>query len=59
MSRLPMIGARCPVEWQQQIDQIAEATGRKPAEVVREALSQYLQETQQRSKARSPLLNPA
>jgi RHH-type rel operon transcriptional repressor/antitoxin RelB len=40
-----MLGARCPVEWQEKIRGIAEATGRKQAEVVREAIAQYLGET--------------
>jgi len=31
--------ARCPVEWQQQIRAIATASGRKEAEIVREALA--------------------
>lgn len=40
-----MIGARCLVEWQQQIQEIARAAGRKESEVVREALAQYLNRT--------------
>jgi len=40
-----MVGARVPQEWQQQISTIAVASGRKEAEVVREALAQYLGET--------------
>jgi RHH-type rel operon transcriptional repressor/antitoxin RelB len=39
-----MLGARCPVEWQAKIRGIAEATGKKEAEVVREAITQYLGE---------------
>ena len=42
MASSPMVGARVPQEWQQQISAIAVATGRKEAEVVREALGQYL-----------------
>lgn len=42
MSESPMIGARCPVEWQEQIQEIARAAGRKESEVIREALAQYL-----------------
>ncbi len=42
MAESPMVGARVPQEWQQQISEIARATGRKEAEVVREALGQYL-----------------
>jgi RHH-type rel operon transcriptional repressor/antitoxin RelB len=45
MPESPMLGARCPVEWQQQIRAIATASGRKEAEVVREALAQYLGRT--------------
>lgn len=45
MPESPMVGARCPVEWQQQIQEIASAAGRKEAEVVREALAQYLGKT--------------
>jgi RHH-type rel operon transcriptional repressor/antitoxin RelB len=40
-----MVGARVTQEWQQQISAIAVATGRKEAEVVREALGQYLGKT--------------
>lgn len=45
MPRQPMLGARCPEEWQQQIQEIATAAGRKEAEVVREAIAQYLGRT--------------
>jgi RHH-type rel operon transcriptional repressor/antitoxin RelB len=45
MPESPMLGARCPVEWQQQIRAIALSSGRKEAEVVREALAQYLGKT--------------
>ncbi len=45
MPKSPMIGARVPHEWQQQISAIATASGRKEAEVVREALGQYLGKT--------------
>jgi RHH-type rel operon transcriptional repressor/antitoxin RelB len=45
MAELPMVGARVPQEWQQQISAIAAASGRKEAEVVREALGQYLGKT--------------
>jgi len=37
MAKSPVRAARCPVEWQQQIQEIARAAGRKEAEVVREA----------------------
>ncbi len=42
MAESPMVGARVTQEWQQQISESALATGRKEAEVVREALGQYL-----------------
>jgi len=45
MAESPMVGARVPQEWQQQISEIATASGRKEAEVVREALGQYLGKT--------------
>jgi RHH-type rel operon transcriptional repressor/antitoxin RelB len=45
MPKSPMIGARVPQEWQQQISAIAIATGRKEAEVVRSAIAQYLGKT--------------
>ncbi len=45
MPESPMLGARCPVEWQQQIRVIALASGKKETEVVREALGQYLGQT--------------
>jgi len=49
MAESPMVGARVPQEWQQQINAIALASGRKEAEVVREALGQYLGKTDPRS----------
>ncbi len=42
MAESPMVGARVPQDWQQQISAIAAAAGRKEAEIVREALGQYL-----------------
>ncbi len=45
MAESPMLGARCPVEWQQKIRGIAEASGRREAEIVREAIATYLGET--------------
>jgi RHH-type rel operon transcriptional repressor/antitoxin RelB len=42
MAESPMVGARVPQEWQDMISAIALASGRKEAEVVREALGQYL-----------------
>lgn len=40
-----MVGARVPQDWQQQISAIASAAGRKEAEIVRDALAQYLGQT--------------
>jgi len=45
MPESPMVGARVPQDWQQQIQEIATTTGRKEAEVVREAIAQYLGKT--------------
>lgn len=45
MAESPMVGARVPLDWQQQISAIAEVSGRKEAEVVREAIAQYLGQT--------------
>ena len=45
MPESPMVGARVPLVWQQQIQEIAQAAGRKEAEVVREAIAQYLGRT--------------
>ncbi len=45
MAESPMVGARIPQEWQQQISAIALASGRKEAEIIREALGQYLGKT--------------
>ena len=45
MAESPMVGARVPQEWQQQIQEIAAAAGRKEAKVIREALAQYLGQT--------------
>lgn len=42
MAYSPMVGARVPQDWQQQISAIATASGRREAEVVREALGEYL-----------------
>ena len=44
MAESPMLGARVPLEWQEKIRGIAEASGRREAEVVREAIGQYLGE---------------
>lgn len=40
-----MVGARVPQDWQQQISAIALASGRKEAEIVRDAIAQYLGKT--------------
>ncbi len=45
MPESPMVGARVPQDWYRQIQKIATAAGRKEAEVVREALAQYLGKT--------------
>jgi RHH-type rel operon transcriptional repressor/antitoxin RelB len=45
MAESAMVGARVPQEWQQQISEIATASGRREAEVVREAIAQYLGRT--------------
>lgn len=45
MPESPMVGARIPLTWQQQIKEIATVSGRREAEVVREALAQYLGQT--------------
>ncbi len=40
-----MVGARVPQQWQQQISALATASGRKEAEIIREAIAQYLGRT--------------
>lgn len=45
MAESPLVGARVPQGWQQQISAITLAAGRKEAEIVREALGQYLGQT--------------
>ena len=45
MADSPILAARCPQEWQQQIQASAAAAGRKESEVVREAIAQYLGKT--------------
>ena len=49
MAESPMVGARVPQDWQQQISAIASAAGRKEAEIVRDAIAQYLGKTDPRS----------
>jgi RHH-type rel operon transcriptional repressor/antitoxin RelB len=45
MAESPMVGARVPQDWQQQISAIAASAGRKEAEIVRDAIAQYLGKT--------------
>ncbi len=45
MAESPMVGARVPQDWQQQISAIAHSAGRKEAEIVRDAIAQYLGKT--------------
>lgn len=42
MSDLPMVGARVTQEWREQIRAIAHSAGRTEAEIVRDAIAQYL-----------------
>jgi predicted DNA-binding protein len=42
MAASPMVGARVPEEWYRQIRAIALATNKTDADIVREALGQYL-----------------
>lgn len=48
MALQQMLAARCPQDWIEQVNQIAELTGRTSAEVVREAIGQYLGATELR-----------
>ena len=41
----PIAAARIPHSWDEQIRAIATETGRTPSEVVKEAISQYLEKT--------------
>ncbi len=45
MAESPMVGARVKEEWAEQIKAIASAAGRKEAEIVRDAIAQYLGQT--------------
>ncbi|MBA2747405.1 MAG: hypothetical protein H0U45_01395 [Tatlockia sp.] len=45
MAYSPMVGARVPEVWQEQIKAIAHSAGRKEAEIVRDAIAQYLGKT--------------
>jgi RHH-type rel operon transcriptional repressor/antitoxin RelB len=42
MAESPMVGARVPQAWQEKIQQLAQLSGRREADIVREALGQYL-----------------
>lgn len=44
MAVSPMVGTRIPVEWQQKIQQIAQASGLREADIIREAIARYLGE---------------
>lgn len=39
---MPMLSSRVPQEWRDEVEAIATKTGRKPSQVVYEALGQYL-----------------
>lgn len=41
----PMVGARVPHPWKDQIDGITQATGKSESDILREALAQYLGRT--------------
>lgn len=49
MAESPMVGARVPDDWQQQISAIASSAGRKESQIVREAIAQYLGKTEANS----------
>lgn len=38
----PMFGCRVPPEWKERFEQLAAASGRKPADLAREAFAAYL-----------------
>ena len=42
MAHNPMVGSRVPVEWRDEIEKLASRTGRKPAQIVHEAIALYL-----------------
>jgi len=42
MSESPTVEAKVSPEWQQQIQEIAKVSGHKESEVIREAIGQYL-----------------
>ena len=39
-----MVGTRVPVEWQRKIQLIAQVSGLREADIVREAIARYLEE---------------
>ncbi|MGB3613086.1 MAG: hypothetical protein WBA10_04770 [Elainellaceae cyanobacterium] len=43
MPAKPLVSSRVPVQWKTEIDRLAKRTGRKPAQVVYEAIAQYLE----------------
>ncbi|MGB3616003.1 MAG: hypothetical protein WBA10_19585 [Elainellaceae cyanobacterium] len=42
MAHNPMVGTRVPVEWRDEIEKLANRTGRRPAQIVHEAIALYL-----------------
>ena len=42
MAESPMVGARIKAHWQEQIREIAAATGQTEAQIIRSAIAQYL-----------------
>ena len=44
MAEMVHVGCRIPEAWERKLNEIAEASGRKQSEVLREALAQYLGE---------------
>ncbi|MBW4523367.1 MAG: hypothetical protein KME16_27325 [Scytolyngbya sp. HA4215-MV1] len=41
----PMVGARVPHSWKEQIQAICQETGKRESEIVQEAIAQYLGKT--------------
>lgn len=46
MPESPIVGAKVPLDWQRQIQEIAQASGRTEAQILLEALTQYLGKTE-------------
>ncbi len=42
MAESPMVGCRVPQDWHSRIQEIAAASGRSEAQVIREAVARYL-----------------